>query len=106
MAFKKGHKKLGGKVAGTPHKSTTNAREAIAAFVDGNSHRLSEWLDRIAEDSPKDAFNCFQSIVEYHIPKLARTEQTGGTQNTHTHIVKEPQAKMFKDYMKQKGVDI
>lgn len=66
-----------GRVAGVPNKSTQNAREAIAQFVDGNAHRLVEWLDRIAIDSPKDAFTCFQSVVEYHIPKLARTEHTG-----------------------------
>lgn len=66
-----------GRPKGTANKATTNAREAIAQFVDGNAHRLVEWLDRIALDSPKDAFNCFQSVVEYHIPKLARTEHTG-----------------------------
>jgi hypothetical protein len=57
-----------------PNKATRHAREAIARFVDMNAHRLESWLDRIAEDSPKDAFNCYLSIVEYHIPKLARTE--------------------------------
>src|SRR6185437_5592859 len=66
-----------GRPKGLPNKATQNAREAIAQFVDGNAHRLVEWLDRIALDSPKDAFNCFQSVVEYHIPKLARTEHTG-----------------------------
>lgn len=106
MAFEKGHKKLGGKTKGIPNKATQNAREAIAAFVDGNADRLTEWLDRIALDSPKDAFNCFQSVIEYHIPKLARTEHTGGTKDTIEHTVKEADAKMFKEYMKQKGVEL
>lgn len=65
----------GGRKAGTSNKATSAAREAIAAFVDGNADRLTLWLDAIAEQSPKDAFNCFMSVVEYHIPKLARTEQ-------------------------------
>lgn len=64
-----------GRPKGTPNKATTNAREAIAAFVDGNVDRLTSWLDAIAEESPKDAFNCFMSVIEYNIPKLARTEQ-------------------------------
>jgi hypothetical protein len=58
-----------------PNKSTANAREAIAAFVDGNADRLNELLDRIADENPKAAFDAIMSVVEYHIPKLARVEQ-------------------------------
>jgi len=82
--FEKGHKRLGGKQKGVPNKATQNAREAIAQFVDGNAHRLVEWLDQIAVDSPKDAFNCFQSVIEYHIPKLARHE--GNMEHKVTHV--------------------
>ena len=74
MPFQKGKKKTGGKVKGVPNKATHNAREAIALFVDGNAHRLEGWLDQIAAKDPKQAFDCFQSVIEYHIPKLARTE--------------------------------
>jgi hypothetical protein len=71
-------KKTGGRQAGTPNKSTQAAREAIARFVDGNSDKLQEWLDQIAaEKGPQAAFECFASMLEYHVPKLARTELTG-----------------------------
>lgn len=63
-----------GRPKGQSNKVTLQAREAIAAFVDGNAHRLAGWLDAIAEKDPKQAFDCFQSIIEYHIPKLARSE--------------------------------
>jgi len=63
-----------GRPAGKPNKATQNAREAIARFVDGNAHRLVGWLDRIAKDSPKQAFDCFMAVCEYHVPKLQRTE--------------------------------
>lgn len=56
------------------------AREAIAAFVDGNAPRLQGWLDDIAADEkhgPKVAFDCVMSLLEYHVPKLARTEHVG-----------------------------
>jgi hypothetical protein len=72
----KGHK-TGGRTAGTPNKASAQAREAIALFVDGNAYRLQEWLDRIAEEDPKRAFELFQSVIEYHVPKLGRTEVTG-----------------------------
>ena len=67
-----------GRPKGVPNKATANAREAIARFVDGNADRLQEWLDAIAEqDGPKAAFQCLIDVMEYHVPKLARTELTG-----------------------------
>lgn len=83
--------KLGGRPKNVPNKATANAREAIARFVDGNAERLQEWLDQIAEtDGPKDAFRCLMDVMEYHVPKLARTEVTGpngGPQEHQTTLV-------------------
>lgn len=68
----------GGSRKGIPNKATANARQAIAAFVDGNADRLNRWLDEIEEkDGPKAAFQCFSDLLEYHVPKLSRTELTG-----------------------------
>lgn len=73
----KGGKREGaGRPEGSTNKATQSAREAIAGFVEGNVERLNGWLDAIAQESPKDAYNCFMSVVEYHIPKLARQELT------------------------------
>lgn len=65
---------------GIPNKATALAREAIAQFVDANAPRLQGWLDDIAADpkhGPVAAFKCVQDLLEYHIPKLQRTEHTG-----------------------------
>jgi hypothetical protein len=73
-------KPRGGSRKGVPNKSTANAREAIARFVDGNSDRLQGWLDDIAADEkqgPRAAMACFLEVLEYHVPKLARTEHVG-----------------------------
>lgn len=68
----------GGSRKGIPNKATANAREAIGRFVDGNADRLNGWLDEIyAADGPKAAFQCFADLIEYHVPKLARTELAG-----------------------------
>lgn len=67
-----------GRVKGVPNKATKNAREAIARFVDGNADRLEHWLLQIEqEDGPKAALECFSKLLEYHVPKLARTELAG-----------------------------
>jgi len=87
----KTRKKTGGRVAGVPNKSTALAREAIAKFVDGNSHKLQKWLDEIAMNEklgPKVAFDCFMQVAEYHVPKLARTEHTGDETKPVVHIYK------------------
>lgn len=81
MKFTEGHGKLGGRAAGTPNKSTLESRKAIAAFVDGNVDRLTGWLDEIATKDPRAAFDCFMDVVEYHIPKLARTEHMSDPDN-------------------------
>jgi len=84
-------KKTGGRSAGTPNKSTAVAREAIARFVDGNSHKLQEWLDEIAMNEklgPKVAFDCFMQVAEYHVPKLARVEQVGDEEKPVVHVFK------------------
>jgi hypothetical protein len=74
----KGKKTGGGSRKGSPNKATQAAREAIAAFVDGNADRLQGWLDEIAaEKGPQAAFECFSTLLEYHVPKLARQEITG-----------------------------
>ncbi len=74
----KGKKTGGGSRKGSPNKATQAAREAIAAFVDGNADRLQGWLDQIAEEKgPQAAFDCFSTLLEYHVPKLARQEITG-----------------------------
>jgi hypothetical protein len=72
---KKGCVKTGGRAPGTPNRATANAREAIAHFVDANVDRLQGWLDQIAKkDGPRAAWDCFWGSVEYHVPKLQRTE--------------------------------
>jgi hypothetical protein len=79
-----------GRPKGSPNKSTAMAREAIAQFVDGNAHKMQEWLEKVADGvyddvtekwiappNPSKAFELLQSVMEYHLPKLARTEHSG-----------------------------
>lgn len=75
--FVKGDKRAGRR-PGSLNVATRNAREAIARFVDGNADRLQGWLDEIAaEHGAKAAIECFGAFLEFHVPKLARTEHTG-----------------------------
>lgn len=73
-----GRKTGGGSRKGVPNKATLNAREAIARLVDENAPRMQEWLDAIAaEQGPLLAWKCMTDVIEYHIPKLSRSELAG-----------------------------
>jgi hypothetical protein len=72
-----------GRPKGSPNRATADVRAAIATFAEGNAHKLQEWLDSVAEGSggnrpdPAKAADLYLRAIEYHIPKLARTEVTG-----------------------------
>lgn len=103
-----------GRKAGAVNKSTSLAREAIAKFVDGNAPAMQGWLESVANGiqakdkdgnpkfstegnpvyivppNPEKAFGMLQSVMEYHLPKLARSEQVGVEDEPikHEHIHK------------------
>jgi hypothetical protein len=101
-----------GRPKGVGNKSTGMAREAIARFVDGNASKMEEWLQSVAygiqatdkegnpkyssdgnpvyvvPPNPEKAFGMLQAVMEYHVPKLARTEVVGDATAPITHIYK------------------
>ncbi len=66
-----------GRPKGAPNKSTAAVREAIAKMAELNAPRFAIWLDEVAQKSPEKACDIYLRAIEYHIPKLARTEVTG-----------------------------
>jgi len=74
MAVKGKTNNPNGRPQGTPNKSTSQAREAIAKFVDGNVGRFNGWLEQIAADDPAKAMDLMIKVMEYHLPKLNRTD--------------------------------
>lgn len=67
----------GGSRKGKPNKVTTKAREVIQELLDGNAPSVQGWLEAIAETDPKGALAAFTALLEFGVPKLARTELTG-----------------------------
>jgi hypothetical protein len=63
-----------GRPKGSANKATTAVREAIARFAENNVEQLQGWLEKSAEKNPDKAADLFLRALEYHIPKLARTE--------------------------------
>ena len=70
---KKGAPKTGGRVKGTPNKTTSATKEVIANL-------LTEYSDsgRMAEDfvalEPKDRLNVAEKLMSYVVPKMQSVE--------------------------------
>jgi hypothetical protein len=80
MSFPKGTRPPNagkGRVAGVPNKLTSDVRTAIASFAEANASKLQVWLDAIARRDPARAADLYVRVLEYHVPKLARTEING-----------------------------
>jgi hypothetical protein len=82
--FKPGHQ--GGRPKGVPNKATAAVREAIAAFAEANVPKLQAWLDATAAKDPARAAELLLRALEYHVPKLARTEFSGEVEHTVPQI--------------------
>ncbi len=62
-----------GRPKGSMNKSSQVLRESLSFLIEENLDKMSDWIDRIAEDDPRAAFQCMVSIMEFNIPKLTRT---------------------------------
>ena len=79
-----------GRKPGVPNKATQEAREAVKAILDSNLPFIQSWIQSTAEGifddltgkwivqpNPAKACDIVQNLVEYSVPKLARTEVVG-----------------------------
>lgn len=66
-----------GRPPGAANRVTRDVRAALATFAEGNVEKLQDWLDAVAKKDPAKAADLFIRVLEYHMPKLARTELHG-----------------------------
>ncbi|CAB4214935.1 hypothetical protein UFOVP1469_23 [uncultured Caudovirales phage] len=77
MARPKGIPKTGGRKAGVGNKTTVDVRNAIALIAQDNAGNFAQWLGEVALEDPGKAADLYLKAIEYHIPKLARSEVSG-----------------------------
>ena len=73
-AKRKPRQPKGGSRKGIPNKATADVRSAIALIAEKNVKKLDGWLTRIGRKDPGRAMELYLRMIEYHIPKLTRTE--------------------------------
>ena len=69
----KGHKKTGGRQKGTPNKRTEQWATFTSFCLEGGLERFEIEIKKLKGKQYVDAF---LSLLEFHKPKLARTEMT------------------------------
>jgi hypothetical protein len=69
--------KTGGRKAGVGNKTTVDVRNAIALIAQDNAGNFARWLGEVAAEDPGKAADLYLKAIEYHIPKLARSEVSG-----------------------------
>ena len=71
---KKGSPKVGGRVRGTPNRVTADVRQAIATIAQNNIDAFGSWLAAI--EDPARRCEVFLKALEYHLPRLSRSDVT------------------------------
>ncbi len=69
-----------------PSRLTLDVREAIAMLCQANIGRVECWLAQI--EDPARRLELFVRLLEYNIPKIARTEVTGAEGGPQEHVYK------------------
>jgi hypothetical protein len=89
-----------GRKPGVPNKATQEAREAVKAILDSNLPFIQSWIQStadgiyddltgkwIVQPNPAKACEIVQNLVEYSVPKLARTEVVGDAKAPQRMVV-------------------
>lgn len=78
-----------GRPKGSENKATKLVREAIAKFANDNAEQFGEWVKAVAEKDPAKAADLYLRAIEYHIPKLARTEVSGEVTHSYDAMLRQ-----------------
>lgn len=87
-----------GRVKGVPNKVTADVRAAVSLFAQNRAADFDKWIGQTAEGikagrkwllkpDPGRAAQLYLSAIEYHIPKLSRTELSTGSDTLKVEIV-------------------
>lgn len=76
-----------GRGKGTPNKTTAEIREAFQMLIESALPDIQEWLRKVAEDNPEKALNIVERYADYILPKLQRTELSGGDDKPLNKVV-------------------
>lgn len=72
--FQKGHKNVGGRKPGSKNKLDADAKVLLDKLIDYGLDHAESWLAKTAAKNPGRALEMLSKMLEYRVPKLAKTE--------------------------------
>lgn len=81
--FEKGHAKKGGREPGTPNKKSAQWEQFVEYCMNGGLEKFQKEMEKL---QGKDYVIAFANLLEFHKPKLSRTEMQHEGSLTITQI--------------------
>jgi hypothetical protein len=80
-------KRKGGRPKGSVNKVTARVRNMVADVLDSKAPEIIDWISRVALYEPAQAARLYLDLMEFAVPKLARTELTAEVRGKLGHYV-------------------
>jgi hypothetical protein len=88
MPFKKGQSgNPKGRPKGSKNLTTEQIRDAFQALIESSLPDIQDWLRQVAEQNPEKALRIIEGYSDFILPKLQRTELSGGGDKPLTKVV-------------------
>lgn len=62
--------KTGGRIEGTPNKTTKEIRDSYQILIEQNIDKLQNWIDVIGKENPTKAIEIILKLSEFVVPKI------------------------------------
>ena len=80
MKFEKGHPKYGGKVKGTPNRTTKESKEFLKQILFAEFDNIQDSLKRAREESDSKYIDLLSKLLQFVLPRQAEEEHKGNIQ--------------------------
>jgi len=88
MPFKKGQSgNPKGRPKGSKNLTTEQIRDAFQALIESSLPDIQKWLKQVAKQNPEKALRIIEAYSDFILPKLQRTELSGGDDKPLTKVV-------------------
>ena len=99
--FTKGHKKVGGRKAGTPNKATRDARSILGETLLEHLERVDEYLSDIDDGAKK--IDAISKLLPFYMPKYQSTTLSA---DTHRSLTCEEEMNELAQQFSKKEIEI
>lgn len=76
-----------GRPKGVPNKTTKQIREAFQMLIESSLPDIQKWLKQVAAENPEKALLIVEKYSDFILPKLQRTELSGGEDKPLNQVI-------------------